>query len=432
MPTLLCDVVSPDAKSHALSRAERRKLKDQARADALQPLQQKLQSQDPNEQFEAIEELLRQFENISLDTVLAADVLPWVLQLSQESTKLDLQTQALWALHRFSEGTPKQTKCMVEQGALQRLTPLLTAPSRTQQQVLQIITNVAKASEELRDEVIHAGIVDYVTGQFQGSEPLPVLQKAAGLLRAVCSWPCAEMAEALSKRLLSALSLLLTSNDEDVLINVCEALAMLPHCDPQHLAVLLMRGAVERLVFLLECPMVQAPVCRALQRVACASKTGMQALLVCEPLSALKELMESDEPTVQLESTVLVANTIVFGGPHVQEVLKAGCVPLLLARLDGEAEIRRAAAKGICALMKRAPHAELWKVTTVCGVLEALPGESIALDFLIAALKLTDGELSQTLQEAACAFLEDCHFQDARQEQVQEMLLVLKAPHLRI
>eukprot|EP00434_Breviolum_minutum_P019074 symbB.v1.2.016814.t1/scaffold1293.1/size126329/2 len=110
----------------------------------------------------------------------------------------------------------------------------------------------------------------------------------------------------------------------------------------------------------------------------------------------------------------------------------SSCVPLLLARLDGEAEIRRAAAKGICALMKRAPHAELWKVTTVCGVLEALPGESIALDFLIAALKLTDGELSQTLQEAACAFLEDCHFQDARQEQVQEMLLVLKAPHLRI
>jgi len=35
-------------------------------------------------------------------------------------------------------------------------------------QVLQIITNVAKASEELRDEVIHAGIVDYVTGQCLG------------------------------------------------------------------------------------------------------------------------------------------------------------------------------------------------------------------------------------------------------------------------
>lgn len=35
-------------------------------------------------------------------------------------------------------------------------------------QVLQIITNVAAASEELRDEVIHAGIVDYVTGQCLG------------------------------------------------------------------------------------------------------------------------------------------------------------------------------------------------------------------------------------------------------------------------
>eukprot|EP00435_Cladocopium_sp_Y103_P069780 s120_g33.t4 len=42
----LGEAASPDAKSHALSRTERRKLKEQARADALQPLQQKLQSQD--------------------------------------------------------------------------------------------------------------------------------------------------------------------------------------------------------------------------------------------------------------------------------------------------------------------------------------------------------------------------------------------------
>eukprot|EP00913_Durusdinium_trenchii_P002241 g2070.t2 len=46
MATLLCDPVGPDAKSHALSRTERRKLKVQARTDALKPMQQKLQSKD--------------------------------------------------------------------------------------------------------------------------------------------------------------------------------------------------------------------------------------------------------------------------------------------------------------------------------------------------------------------------------------------------
>ena len=64
---------------------------------------------------------------ITLATSLAATA------CCEESTNLDLQTQvpledvshccgkvcfcgkALWALHRFSEGTPKQTKCMVEQ-----------------------------------------------------------------------------------------------------------------------------------------------------------------------------------------------------------------------------------------------------------------------------------------------------------------------------
>ncbi|CAK9011445.1 Hypothetical protein SCF082_LOCUS11094, partial [Durusdinium trenchii] len=81
---------------------------------------------------------------------------------------------------------------------------------------------------------------------------------------------------------------------------------MLRYSDPQHLAVLLIRGAIERLVFLLETASreVQARACHALQRVACASTRGMQALLVCEPLPALKEMMESEDPAVQLEGTV--------------------------------------------------------------------------------------------------------------------------------
>eukprot|EP00913_Durusdinium_trenchii_P002238 g2068.t1 len=210
-----------------------------------------------------------------------ADAKSWDAGGQIESTNLELQTQVLWALCRFSEGTPEQTRCLVEQGALQRLMPLLTGPPRTQEQRSSL--------------------------RFRGSEPLAVLQKAAGLLRAVCTWPCTKFADGLSKRLLIALSLLLASNDENVLIHVCEALAMLRYSDPQHLAVrlglqsisldnippvrLLIRGAIERLVFLLETASreVQARACHALQRVACASTRGMQALLVCEPLPALKD-----------------------------------------------------------------------------------------------------------------------------------------------
>lgn len=38
---------------------------------------------------------------------------------------------------------------------------------------------MAKASEELRDEVIHAGIVDYVTGQCLGPQAVLKAEKAA-------------------------------------------------------------------------------------------------------------------------------------------------------------------------------------------------------------------------------------------------------------
>eukprot|EP00435_Cladocopium_sp_Y103_P070275 s120_g35.t1 len=105
----------------------------------------------------------------------------------------------------------------------------------------------------------------------------------------------------------------------------------------------------------------------------------------------------------------------------------ARCVPVLIERLHGEAEIRRAAAKGICSLMKRAPQLELRKASTVCAVLEALPREAIAMDFLVSVLKVTNEEISQRLQQAACAFLEDCHFEDEHlQEQVEEVIGVLR------
>ncbi|CAK8988588.1 unnamed protein product [Durusdinium trenchii] len=207
---------------------------------------------------------------------------------------------------------------------------------------------------------------------------------------------------------------------------------MLRYSDPQHLAVLLIRGAIERLVFLLETASreVQARACHALQRVACASTRGMQALLVCEPLPALKEMMESEDPAVQLEGTVLVANTIAFGGPHVEEVLKIGCVPLLLECLRGREETypetRRAAARGLCALNKRAPQPELWEAPMVAAVLGALPSDASALDFLVSVLRLTPGDLSQKLREAACAFLENCGLDDSLQGQVQEALLLLQ------
>ncbi|CAJ1424814.1 unnamed protein product, partial [Effrenium voratum] len=146
------------------------------------------------------------------------------------------------------------------------------------------------------------------------------MRKAAGLLRSVAGSPSAQ-----SKRLVSTLSMLLTLNDDELLMTACDALALQSYGDEKHLAVLLVNGAIERLVFLLDSTseQVKAKAARALQRMACASKTGMQALLVCDPLPSLKDLLESEDLVVQREGATLVANIIAFGGPHVQEVLDA-------------------------------------------------------------------------------------------------------------
>ncbi|CAE7247410.1 unnamed protein product, partial [Symbiodinium pilosum] len=124
----------------------------------------------------------------------------------------------------------------------------------------------------------------------------------------------------------------------------------------------------------------------------------MQALMVCEPLPALKDFLESEDAALQREGSTIIANIVAFGGPHVNEVIDTGCAALMiqLLRTTADEETQRSAARGAASLAKR-------------GALAVLPqlGEAATVDAILRALQtgLESGSLGTV--RATVDFLEE-------------------------
>lgn len=384
-------ICSPDAKGYVSppNRKEQRRLKEQAklqeRLKELAPLQQKLSSsQAATEQLAAVIDLLAFLDKgqaALLEAVLEMQLVPWLLGMVQVADNRELQSQALLALDKLTQGTPEQTSKVVAQGVFERLAPLLASgQSSTCELTLQILANVAGASKELRDLMVANGGATLVANMFQGTrQPSPVAQKAAILLSRMCSWELSQVfTEAVLHKLLQTVATLFSSSDEQVILESLSVLSSIGYENTLRLAVLLASGILERLAFLLSHPAseIQLAVLRTATRVVTGSQTGMQAFLLQEPLPPLKDLLESEVQEVQHESCELLVRILKAGPVHVREALDVGCLPCLICVLASEDELTRyAAARGLGACSRACSDdqmRELLKADSVAPMVKML------------------------------------------------------------
>jgi len=388
----------------ALSRRERRQLKEKAKAENLwEPLTRSLASGSTQQRLEAAKELNSLLSGSLGEAFEKAseELVPWLLELAADACEEELRSQCLFALQRLSERAPTALGA----SAMARLAPLLKdETSSVREQAMTILSNVARTSQDMRDMILASGGVNFVMSMFQGGQspqPVPVVRKAALLLHAVCCWPPSqEMGDAVMKRLLHTLSLLTMSNDEGVIVESCRALSCLEHRSPHNLAVLLVSGVFERLVFLFAQP--SSEVCTvsvsAARAIACGSETGLQALLLQEPIPVLKDILAAEDAScAQREACALLTAILTLGGPHVEEVVAAGCVPLFVRLLTADAEeggeVQLAAARAVGALSRKCTRpeqmADLLVAECVSGMVSLLQPSSISwasLDFVEKAL----------------------------------------------
>jgi len=346
-----------DAKREPLSRKERRQLKEQSKKEdmlqELSPLLHGLLSDDEAERLESLRKVSAMLEDHETASgVLAqADVVQAVLSQCEQP---ETQFLALQALMRLAIADAQK---LTDHGVADILLPLIASGgARTREQALSICALLAASSVGVRDHLVERSALkvalDNVSVQDAG-QPSPVTQKMAAFLCKVCAWDAPLAIGEDGGRLVNALAVLSTSNDEEVLLNALKALSHLEFRNEDHLVMLLRHAHFERLIFLFEQPCVE--ICswaaRVAHKAAFGSVIGMQAFLLQEPIPALKELLDREEPEAHREACAIFADILSVGGAHVQEVVGAGCLPRLAELLrEGPEDVKQVAVRAFAAL----------------------------------------------------------------------------------
>lgn len=378
----------PDAKAcqppSPKSRKERRAAKEQSRLEGFRPLQEKLESSDPDVRLDGARELRSDLTGAHppcLDDVIAAGVVPQLLKLSQEKDRHEVQFEALWALTEITGGTAAQLSKAFDRQAFDVLQQLLgSARASPREQAVTILAKLAAASTDLRDALLGSGAAIAVmrvlsSGQdveqctyYDEAEkawklragleeqPVSVVRRSAQCLRSLCSGTPRPAFGSEAQALLHTLETLVMNTDEEVLAHACAALSMLEYTEKEDVALVIKYGICSQLVELLghQSSEVKSFAARAAEKVATGSKHGMMAILLCGPVPALKDMLSADEPAIQRDSCSMLNDILAIGGPHIKEVEEAGCIPLLFGLVkSGDEEPRRAATRAIGSLASK-------------------------------------------------------------------------------
>ena len=191
-----------------------------------------LQSDDPVEQLEAttrFRKLLSIERNPPIAEVIAAGVVPRLVQFLQCFDNQGLVFEAAWALTNISSGTSEHTRVVIDNGAIPIFSQLLLMPNQdVREQAVWALGNIAGDSPRCRDLVLSYQMLPSLISQLRDSTgewaKLTLLRNATWTVSNLCRgkppprWELVAMAVPL-------LVSLIDHEDEEVQVDACWALS---------------------------------------------------------------------------------------------------------------------------------------------------------------------------------------------------------------
>lgn len=125
---------------------------------------------------------------------------------------------------------------------------------------------------------------------------------------------------------------LLYSEDEEVLIDVCWALAHLSHTKDEQIQVIVESGVCRRLVELLlhSSTNIQAPALRSVGNIVTGDDVQTQVVINCSVLPALLSLLGSNKENLRKEACWVVSNITAGTTAQIHAVMEANMIPPLI------------------------------------------------------------------------------------------------------
>mmetsp|Transcript_30523 Transcript_30523/g.61519 ORF Transcript_30523/g.61519 Transcript_30523/m.61519 type:complete len:519 (+) Transcript_30523:3360-4916(+) len=319
----------------------------------LSELKEKLISKNPIKKLEATVEIRKMvsIENDPpIEEILNSGVLPIFVSFLKDHTEVQLQFEAAWIITNIASGSSEQTLVLIQNEVVEILINLLESKNdNVKEQSIWALGNIAGDSLECQNLVLKKGILNPLLEQIKTSNRISFLRNCVWTLSNLCrNKPGPDLNE--TKLILSVLTKLIFSEDNEILTDLCWTLSYLSDDSPERIQILISSGIVKRLTELLmhRDLSIQTSSLRAIGNIVTGNDTQTQVIINCSAIPCLLTLLNSPKKAIKKECCWTISNITAGNPSQIQAVIDGNIIPSLINILkNSELEIRKEAAWAI-------------------------------------------------------------------------------------
>ena len=309
----------------------------------------------------AIRKLLSIQNNPPIADVIASGVLPRLVEFLGIVNNSKLQFEAAWALTNIASGSSEQTQTLVQCNAVPSFVHLLSFnDEELVDQAIWALGNIAGDSPNLRNLVLHTGVMSNLNRILSGNCRISIQRNATWLLSNLCRGKPQPPAHLIAPAL-PILARLIHSSDQEVTIDACWALSYLSDGDDTAIQTVLNAGVAVRLVELLSSSshQIQTPSLRAVGNIVSGNEAQTQAILELKALPSFYQLMLSSRKALKKESAWAISNICAGTKEQCITVLHSNVFPQIIHLYNNaEFDVKKECAWAVS-------NALSWKIPTV-------------------------------------------------------------------
>lgn len=320
----------------------------------LKELVLKAQSTDPTVQLQAVQsarKLLSTDRNPPIDPLIDSGILPILVECLKLHNNPSLQFEAAWALTNIASGTSKQTKAVVDAGAVPLFLDLLLSHQQNVcEQAVWALGNIIGDGPQPRDYVINLGVVPPLLTFIKPEIPISFLRNVTWVIVNLCRNKEPPPPVHTIKEILPALNILIHHTDINILVDTIWALSYLTDGGNEQIQMVIESGVVPNLIPLLSHKeiKVQTAALRAVGNIVTGTDEQTQTVLNCDALSHFPNLLTHTKEKICKEAVWFLSNITAGNQSQVQAVIDADLLPLIIRSLEkGEFQTQKEAAWAI-------------------------------------------------------------------------------------
>ncbi|CAK1602669.1 unnamed protein product [Parnassius mnemosyne] len=306
---------------------------------------------NPEIQLAAVQQcrkLLSSDKNPPIDELIAAGILPILVQCLSRADNPTLQFEAAWALTNIASGTSAQTNKVVHAGAVPLFLQLLMSPHENVcEQAVWALGNIIGDGPMLRDLVVELGVVKPLLSFIKPNIPITFLRNVTWVIVNLCRSKDPPPPVKTIQEILPALNVLITHSDMNILVDTVWAISYLTDGGNEQIQMVIESGIVPKLIPLLSHKEMKAQTAalRAVGNIVTGTDEQTQVVLNCDALSHFPALLSHSKEKICKEAVWFLSNVTAGNKQQVQAVIDAGLLPKIVENLSkGEFQTQKEAA----------------------------------------------------------------------------------------